>query len=148
MEAKVFNTVFENMLRTLLLVSVLDKPATSDRIAALDFISIYGRMFGVLDKNLHGDNDFGFAEYADKRAKVVSALRLAVRNDLVSVVKTSEGFLYGLSERGRKVVNEIDAPYAHAYTAGAKLVIRKFANRDDSAILQFISNASLESKEV
>ena len=36
MKNKVFNTTFENMLRILILMSVLAKPANSDRLTALE----------------------------------------------------------------------------------------------------------------
>ena len=70
MANKVFNTAFENMLRLLLLVDTLNGPANVDRLAALDFICIYGKKCKVLDRNLHGDNAFGFAEFANKREKI------------------------------------------------------------------------------
>ena len=50
MRSKVFNTTFENMLRLLLLVDTLNVPANVDRLAALDFICIYGKKCKVLDK--------------------------------------------------------------------------------------------------
>lgn len=55
MRSEVFNTTFENMLRVLLLADTLNVPANVDRLAALDFICIYGKKCKVLDKNLHGD---------------------------------------------------------------------------------------------
>ena len=85
MRSKVFNTTFENMLRLLLLVDTLNVPANVDRLAALDFICIYGKKCKVLDKNLHGDNEFGFAEFANKREKITESVKLSVRNDFISV---------------------------------------------------------------
>jgi hypothetical protein len=41
----VFNTTFENMLRLLLLADTLNVPANVDRLAALDFICIYGNIW-------------------------------------------------------------------------------------------------------
>ena len=66
MHDEIFNTTFENMLRVLLLVNTVGQPINSDRIVALDFISIYGKKCKVLDKNLHGDNEFGFSEFTRK----------------------------------------------------------------------------------
>ena len=91
----VFNTTFENMLRILLLIDTMNVPANADRIAALDFICIYGKKCKVLDKNLHGDNKFGFSEFANKRRKITEAIKLSVRNiralfiALVTVVRKS-----------------------------------------------------------
>ena len=104
MRSEVFNTTFENMLRLLLLIDTLDTPANVDRLAALDFICIYGKKCKVMDKNLHGDNEFGFAEFANKREKITEAVNLSVRNDFIKVEHTENGLLYSINNRGRQVV--------------------------------------------
>lgn len=147
MRSKVFNTVFENMLRVLLLADTLDVPANVDRLAALDFICIYGKKCKVLDKNLHGDNEFGFAEFANKREKITEAIKLSVRNDFINVEHAEQGFLYSINDRGRDVVQNIQSPYARAYTVGAKIVCRKFSGFTDDSVLQYISDRATESKE-
>ena len=58
MRSKVFNTTFENMLRLLLLADTLNAPANVDRLAALDFICIYGKKCKVLGF-LYSINDRG-----------------------------------------------------------------------------------------
>ena len=147
MRSKVFNTVFENMLRVLLLADTLDAPANVDRFAALDFICIYGKKCKVLDKNLHGDNEFGFAEFANKREKITEAIKLSVRNDFINVEHTDQGFLYSINDRGREVVQNIQSSYSKAYTVGAKIVCRKFSGFTDDVVLQYISDRATESKE-
>ena len=148
MRNKVFNTTFENMLRVLLLIDTLSAPANSDRLAALDFICIYGKKCKVLDSNLHGDNEFGFAEFANKREKITEAIKLSVRNDFVDVEQSNQGFLYRINERGKSVVNALQSPYAKSYVRGAKIVSRRFSAASDDEILQYISDRSTESKEV
>lgn len=147
MRNKVFNTVFENMLRLLLLMDTLSVSANVDRLAALDFICIYGKKCKVLDKNLHGDNEFGFAEFANKREKITEAIKLSVRNDFLSVKHTDQGFLYSINDRGRSIVRGIQSPYARSYVVGAKIVCRKFSNYTDDSVLQYISDRATESKE-
>lgn len=148
MKNKVFNTTFENMLRILVLMSVLAKPVNSDRLTALDFICIYGKKCKVLDKNLHGDNEFGFAEFTNKREKITEAIKLSVKDDYVIVGKSAEGLVYSLNERGREIVTNIQSSYSKAYAIGARIVCRKFANYTDEAILKCISKLATESKEV
>ena len=75
MRNKIFNTPFENMLRILLLSATMKKPANVDRLVALDFICIFGKKCKVLDKNLHGDNEFGFSEFTTKRERISEAIR-------------------------------------------------------------------------
>lgn len=139
--------MFENMLRILLLADTLDAPVNVDRLAALDFICIYGKKCKVLDKNLHGDNEFGFAEFANKREKIAEAIKLSVRNNFINVKHTEQGFLYSINDRGREVVQNIQSSYARAYTVGAKIVCRKFSGFTDDGVLQYISDRATESKE-
>lgn len=139
--------VFENMLRVLLLTDTLDAPVNADRLATLDFICIYGKKCKVLDKNLHGDNEFGFAEFANKREKITEAIKLSVRNDFINVEHTDQGFLYSINDRGREVVQSIQSSYSRAYTVGAKIVCRKFSGFTDDDVLQYISVRAMESKE-
>lgn len=148
MRSKVFNTTFENMLRLLLLADTLNVPANVDRLAALDFICIYGKKCKVLDKNLHGDNEFGFAEFTNKREKITEAVKLSVRNDFISVQHTDQGFLYSINDRGRQVVQGVQSPYARSYVVGAKIICRRFSNYTDEGVLQYISDRATESKEV
>ena len=135
------------MLRVLLLADTLDAPANVDRLAALDFICIYGKKCKVLDKNLHGDNEFGFAEFANKREKITEAIKLSVRNDFINVAHTEQGFLYRINDRGREVVQNIQSSYSRAYIVGAKIVCRKFSGFTDDGVLQYISDRATESKE-
>lgn len=148
MKNKVFNTTFENMLRILLLMSVLGKPVNADRLTALDFICIYGKKCKILDKNLHGDNEFGFAEFTNKREKIAEAIKLAVKNNYLTVDKNSDGIVYSLNDRGNIIVSNIQSTYSKAYGVGAKIVCRKFAYSTDEEILKYISTLATKSKEV
>ena len=102
MRNRVFNSTFENMLRILLLIDTMNEPANVDRLAALDFICIYGKKCKVLDKNLHGDNEFGFSEFTTKREKITEAIKLSVRNSFVDVANTDQGFVYSINDREKK----------------------------------------------
>ncbi len=147
MRNSVFNTPFENMLRILLLINTLKKPANVDRLAALDFICIFGKKCKVLDKNLHGNNEFGFSEFTTKRERIKEAMKIAVKNDFLEVERSEDGFVYSISERGRAVVRSLESPYAHDYTVGAKIVCNRFSSFTDDGILQYISDLSTETME-
>lgn len=94
----------------------------------------------VLDKNLHGDNEFGFAEFTNKREKISEAIKLAVKNDFMSVANSDQGFVYEIKERGKGVVNGLDSAYARAYLIGAKVVCRKFSGYADDELLKYITD--------
>lgn len=148
MKNKIFNTTFENMLRVLLMLDVINWPINIDRLTALDFISIYGKNCKVLEKNLHGDNKFSFAEFANKRERITDAVKVAVANDYISVENSASGFLYSINERGKKIVTEIQTPYAKAYMIGARFVNRKFEGMPDEILLKYISDMATETQEV
>ena len=101
----------------------------------------------MLDKNLHGDNEFGFAEFANKRKKITEAIMLSVKNAFIKVEYTDKGFLYSINDRGRSVVQGLQSPYARSYVVGAKIVCRKFSNFTDDSVLKYISDKATESKE-
>ena len=147
MRNDVFNTPFENMLRILLLSNTMKRPANVDRLTALDFICIFGKKCKVLDKNLHGDNEFGFSEFTTKRERIKEAVKLAVKNDFLDVERGKDGFIYSISDRGREVVKSLESPYAHDYVIGAKIVCNRFSAFTDEEILEYISDLSTEAKE-
>ena len=97
---------------------------------------------------MHGDNEFGFAEFANKRERITEAVKLAVINDYITVENTAAGFLYSIGERGKKIVEEIQTPYAKSYMVGAKIVNRKFKGIPDEALLKYINNMATETKGV
>ena len=135
------------MLRILLLADAADKPLNVDRLAALDFICIFGKKCRVLDKNLHGDNEFGFSEFTIKRERIAEAVKIAVKNDFLVVETSDEGFTYGINDRGKAIVTGVQSPYARSYTVGAKIVCSRFAGYTDDEILRYISDLSAEAKE-
>lgn len=142
-----FNTPFENMLRILLLTDVIGEPANADRLAALDFICIFGKKCRVLDKNLHGDNEFGFSEFAIKREKIAEAIKIAVRNGFLTVEHSEDGFLYSINDCGKEVVKKLQSPYTHSYMVGAKIVCNRYSASSEEDILQYICDLSTETKE-
>jgi len=144
----VFNTSFEISLRILLMLSVDDKRTmTADMIAAVDFIAVYGRSFGVADENLNGDNFFNFSEFAARRELVQKAIKLLVLDGLTTVSKRRDGFRYGISESGKTYRARLDNDYADEYCASArstKELIGSKSERDVLALINRLSIASLQ----
>ena len=135
------------MLRILLLTETVNKPMNIDRMAALDFICIFGKKCRVLDKNLHGDNEFGFSEFTTKRERITEAAKLAVKNNFLMVENTKDGFAYSINARGKQVNKGLQSPYARAYVIGAKIVNSRFSTYSDEEILEYISDLSTKAKE-
>lgn len=143
---EVFNSTFEVSLRLLLLLSVSSDVGLSiDRIATYDFITIYSRYFGLSDKVLHGENEFGYSEIASRRNKAQIAIKGMVLDGFVHVIRSEDGYKYHLTENGKKVASNMVSEYAAAYRDLAKLTVKKFSKKTETEIMAVISTASIKS---
>lgn len=137
---EIFNSSFETGLRVLLVLSSIQpKTATADRIAAYDFITIYGKDFGVSHINLHGESRYNFSELASKRAGCNEGIKEFVLNGLISLKRSEEGFTYFLNDKGKNYVDSLSSDYAIQYLETAKKVHKKFAEYSDEEILKLIN---------
>jgi len=142
----VFNSTFEVSLRLLLLLSVSgDVGLSVDRIAMYDFVTIYSKYFGLSDRVLHGENEFGFSEIASRRNKTQAALKEMILGGFVQVVRSEAGYKYCLSENGKKVASNMVSEYASAYRKMAEQTVKRFRNNSETEMLDVISKASVQS---
>ena len=91
---RLFNSTFENSLRLLLLLDEYDMPQTLDMLYAVDFMTIYSEPFGLSEKNLNGDNDLKYSEFASQRDLVKKALKELVLNGTAEAVSYKDGLSY------------------------------------------------------
>lgn len=141
----IFNSSFETGLRVLLVLSSIQpKTATVDRIAAYDFITIYGRDFDVSRVNLHGDSNYNFSELAAKRASCNEGIKEFVLNGLISINRSEEGFTYCLNDKGKKYVDSLSSDYSIQYLKIAKEVHKKFAESSDEEIIKLINRKAIK----
>lgn len=141
-----FNTPFETGLRAMLILSVIPaKGITIDRIAAYDFITIYGKDFDVSEKNLHGDNNFNFSELSSKRKICAAGVKELVLDGLIVVQRSQNGFLYSLTAAGKKYISSLDSDYKEQYLAIVRTVHKKYARKNDTALLKEISEKAVGS---
>jgi len=141
-----FNTPFETGLRAMLILSVTaSKGITIDRITAYDFMTIYGRDFGVSEKNLHGDNSFSFSELSSKRSICSDGVKSFVLDGLIGVNRTPAGFLYKLTDAGRKYIKTLDSDYKLQYTEILRAVNKKYSRKSDTDLMKEISDKAVQS---
>lgn len=141
---EIFNSSFETGLRVLLLLSSIQpQAATIDRITAYDFITIYGRDFGVSKTNLHGDNNFNFSELASKRTNCNEGIKEFVLDGLISIKRTEEGFTYYLNQSGKKYVESLSSDYAAQYLEISQKVHQKFSSISDEEIINLINKKAI-----
>ena len=142
---KVFNTEFEVGLRILLcLYSTNTNGISVDRITAYDFLSVYGRDFGLADSNLYGENQYSFSELSTRREICSKALRTLALDGLVSVNRSSRGFLYRLNSNGRKYAESLQSDFAKSYIDIVKNTHQRYAKRPDEKLMNDINTMAIQ----
>ena len=142
---KLFNSVFENSLRILLLLAEFDCGQSLDKIYATDFMVSYGATFGVSESDLNGDNQYKFSEFASRREIVRQALKQLVLDGLVWPVNSTVGILYSITDAGREYSNILGSEYAVEYRSTAKKVVEIVSNVSERTIIDKINKMSAES---
>ena len=95
----------------LLMSSVPELFFSSTRILAFDFINCYAKVFGIALENLHGNNDFMYAEMAGRRSLITEAIKKLVRHGILKV-KNNHGYQYKITEYGLEISNGFHSTYA------------------------------------
>lgn len=141
--AKLFNSSFELSLRIILLLSESGVVGmTIDRISAYDFIAIYSRFFGLSETSLHGNNDFGFSEFATRRNLIQIALKSLVLDGMVYVLRKDDGFHYSINKNAKALCSNLTVEYATAYSILAKKVMEKYDPMSEVELLSVINKES------
>lgn len=139
----VFNTVFEMSLRIILLTS--SSPNfyfTSTRFLVLDFINCYAEKFGLADTNLHGDNNFMYAEIAGRRALVLEAIKKLVKHGMLKV-QAKDGYSYKITNTGLEFARKLSSTYAQEYRRISRSTVSKYGFEEDEKLIKLIQNCSL-----
>lgn len=140
--SSVYNSIYEIKIRILLLLRCSIKEfISSDMIAGLDFITVYGKEFGVSNINLHGDNRYKFSELPSRREIVQQAINVLVRNNLVEV-SLNNGFEYQITDRGEEFIQTFESNYALKYTEIAEKTFEKYGNSDETELFKMIQSKS------
>lgn len=138
-----YNSVFEIELRILLLLEHSKQDfLSSDMIAALDFITVYGKEFGVSNENLHGDNRFKFSELPSRREKVFQALRELVKKNMVDI-DLSKGFKFQINSNGYQFIEKLEGNYAIEYGEIADVACDKYGDMDEAELYKYIQSKSV-----
>lgn len=141
-----FNTPFEISLRTLLLLETTGKHLeTADMLAAADFITVYGRDFGISDVNLHGENNYKFSEFTLRRELIKKAIKLLVKIGLINVSTTDSGFSYSINQRGADYCARFTNDYADSYSRLSKHSREYIAGKSEREILALINRQAVSS---
>lgn len=131
------------MRAMLILYTTQRRGMTIDRIAAYDFMTIYGNDLGVAEKNLHGINHFNFSELTSKRATCSEGVKAFVLDGLISVSRNKNGFIYSLTSSGEKYVGALDSDYKEQYLKIVKKVNSKYGQVPETELINTINQAAV-----
>lgn len=141
--SEVFNSSFEISLRMLIILNTVQSRLSIDRITALDFISIYGKDFGVSENNLHGNNEYRFSEYASKREIVSQALKELVLRGYITPHCNKSGFNYSVSKNGTIFCESLNDKYAEKFTNIVKKANLQFLEYSDRKLIRCINEYAI-----
>ena len=142
--SELFNTPFETGMRVLLvLYAIKPRGATIDRITAYDFMSTYGRDFGITDFNLHGNNTFNFSELPSKRSLINKGIIDAALDGMIVVNQASSGFQYKLSRTGIAFVESLNTNYSQQYLEAISKIHQAYSRKSDATIMKEINTKAI-----
>ena len=139
----IFNSPFELSLRILILMKIKKSRVTVDWISCIDFVTTYGKDFGVSEFNLHGDNEYRFSEYAAKREVVGIAIKELVLRGFVNPHCNKSGFNYSITASGIKLCEILNDEYAENYEKIAEKAISYFADYTERKLLNCINEKAI-----
>lgn len=145
MMERLYNTPFENSLRIVVLLDVLQCSASLDRLYAMDFIITYGKTFGISESNLNGDNQYKFSEFASRRELIRLALRELVLNGYAKAVNDKKGIFYQITGDGENYCRSFTNDYATEYRRTAQVLCQTVIDRSDQVIIKAINQMSARS---
>ena len=138
----IYNTPFEISLRVLLLLET-GLCETADMIAAADFITVYGKDFGISDTDLHGNSVFKYSEFPLRRDLVNKVVKQLVIMGLINVSSSNIGFIYSINQSGKKYCSGLTNDYAKTYRRLAERTQKYIAQRSGREILDSINRHAL-----
>lgn len=142
--SSVFNTSFETGLRIILILNyVHPKSYSIEKLTAYDFITLYGRDFGISPDNLQSENFFRYSELATKRENIKKSLKMFIAEGYVMVRSNVSGFSYIISKVGQDFCNEFNNYYATKYSYYFAEAVQKYSQLTDRKLMQVIFDKAL-----
>lgn len=143
---QIFNSELEISLRILVIANVVTKPLSIDYITTIDLFSSYGKNYGFLEFNLHGDNAYSFSEIASRRYLVSQSVNNLVKIGLLKPLQNAYGFTYSISSDGKKVCEEMETDYFEKYFDGVKIIVQRTQDWTEAKMINYATKESVGRK--
>lgn len=144
----IFNTELEISMRLLLVLSQSEnKKLTFDSLVLADFIANYSKEFELSNRNLHGENNLNFAEFAKRRTLSQISIKSLVIENLINVSSTKDGFLYFITDRGKQFINSLSSDYADEYKVHVRKSLFYMSSKSEIELLNMINKEALRTRQ-
>lgn len=142
---RIFNTVFENEIRIIILLNTCKRQLLVSDIIMIDFMAIYGGEFGVSNVSLNGNNPYMYSEFATRKLAVQDALKDLLRRKYVQTIETDTGLAFCNTQSGDSFCRSLDSQYATEYRNIVKRVIEKVSQSEDESFFSIIEKKIINS---
>ena len=142
---RIFNTSFELSLRALVMLGVSGKPIDLELAYVADFVATYGKTFSISDRNINGDNQFMFSEFAVRRGIMLNALKELVLEGYAQPSATSDGIVYVVTDEGSRLIETLRSGYASAYAECVRSALAYIEGRSLQGVVDEIYRLSRKS---
>lgn len=141
---KIFNTTFEVSLRILIILYCVGHRFSLERIIAYDFIALYGKEFGISDRNIQGNNDYKFSEFASRRKISNEALRELILRGYANVCFSKQGMKYQVTRKGIEFCEQLNDNYADNLKKYIKNVHMTFSRENERKLMLMINKSAID----
>ncbi len=139
---KIFNTIHETSLRVLLLLSSYDKTITADEIIVCDFLTIFGKEYGISSYNLHGEKLLVKSEFTLKRELINKSLKNLILEGLVDI-SFKDRYYYSITKLGDDFCEKLTTDYSRAYLELLENTKQYIKGKNISKLMSKISYSSI-----
>ena len=136
---QIFNTIFENSVRILIILYRLKKPVSSDMLSILDFLNLYNNTLGLGGKDLNGKNSFAFCEYLTRQSIIKESVKDLALYGLIDINKTVNGFCYSINNKGEIFVESLTDKYKNDYLANLKYTLDFVGAKKEKTLIAYIN---------
>lgn len=133
----IINSIFENTLRLILLLSNSTTPLRQERLVYLDFITCYSKDFGFAE-SINGQNSSKKAEITLRRKKIKKALSELVIDGFVKPLDDENGRFFEITTIGKQFADSLSSDYGNKYRTISKAVLKQFSNKSEKELLDLI----------
>lgn len=136
---KVFNTIFENSIRLLLILSNIKKSISCDMIAIIDFLTLYSHTLGIGGSDINGQNSLAICEYISRQSIIKKSIKQMSVDGFININQTVNGFGYSISEKGKSFIQTLESRYKNNYIKNLNLTLKFIGSKKEKTLIMYIN---------